>query len=119
MGKENTKESREIRHKRVRKSVAGTADRPRLCVYRSLNHIYCQLIDDSKGHTIVSASTLDSGIKSDKKRKTDTAASVGKLIAERASGSGIKKVVFDRGGYQYHGRVKALADAARKAGLEF
>ncbi len=119
MGKDNTKQSREIRHKRVRKSLAGTAERPRLCVYRSLNHIYCQLIDDSKGHTLVSASTLDGEIKSDNKRKTETAAFIGKVIAERASESGIKKVVFDRGGYQYHGRVKALADAARKAGLEF
>ena len=119
MGKDNTKESREIRHKRVRKSVAGTAERPRLCVYRSLNHIYCQLIDDGKGCTIVSASTLESDLKPDNKRKTETAAFVGKMIAERASESGIKKVVFDRGGYQYHGRVKALADAARKAGLEF
>ncbi|MFA5055453.1 MAG: 50S ribosomal protein L18 [Dehalococcoidia bacterium] len=119
MGKDNTKESREIRHKRVRKSVVGTAERPRLCVYRSLTHIYCQLIDDSKGCTLASASTLDSELKSDNKKKTETSASVGKMIAERAAEFGIKKVVFDRGGYKYHGRVKALADAARKAGLEF
>jgi large subunit ribosomal protein L18 len=119
MGEYNTKKSREVRHKRVRKSVSGTAERPRLCVYRSLSHIYCQLIDDSQGHTLVSASTLDNELKSNDKKKAETAASVGKLIAERASESGIKKVVFDRGGYQYHGRVKALADAARKAGLEF
>ena len=119
MGKDNAKKSREIRHSRVRKSVVGTAERPRLCVYRSLNHIYCQIIDDSRGHTLVSASTLDNDINSDGKRKSETAAHVGKMIAERASENGIKKVVFDRGGYQYHGRVKALADAARKAGLEF
>jgi len=119
MGKDNTKKSREMRHNRVRKSVVGTAERPRLCVYRSLNHIYCQLIDDSKGHTLVSASTLDHELKSDSKKKAETAAVVGKIIAKRASEHGIKKVVFDRGGYQYHGRVKALADAARKAGLEF
>ena len=119
MGKDNTKKSREIRHARVRKSVIGTAEKPRLCVYRSLNHIYCQLVDDSKGHTLVSASTLDQELKSGNKKKTETAAFVGKMIAKRASESGIKKVVFDRGGYQYHGRVKALADAARKAGLEF
>jgi len=119
MGKDNTKKSREIRHSRVRKSVSGTADRPRLCVYRSLNHIYCQVIDDSQGHTLLSASTLDHDLKSNSKRKADTAALVGEMIAKRASENGIKKVVFDRGGYQYHGRVKALADAARKAGLEF
>ena len=119
MGKDNAKKSREVRHIRVRKTVAGTAERPRLCVYRSLSHIYCQLIDDSQGHTLVSASTLDQEFKSNNKKKTETAAFVGKLIAKRASESGIKKVVFDRGGYQYHGRVKALADAARKAGLEF
>jgi len=119
MGEYNTKKSREVRHDRVRKSVSGTAERPRLCVYRSLSHIYCQIIDDSQGHTLVSASTLDHELKSNNKKKTETAAFVGKLIAKRVSESGIKKVVFDRGGYQYHGRVKALADAARKAGLEF
>jgi large subunit ribosomal protein L18 len=119
MGKSNVIESRIIRHKRVRKTVTGTEERPRLCVYRSLNHIYCQIVDDSKGKTLASASTLDNDLKSDKKRKTEKAASVGKLIAERASESGISKVVFDRSGYQYHGRIKALADAARKAGLEF
>ena len=119
MGTYNTKKSREIRHRRVRKSVSGTAEKPRLCVYRSLNHIYCQLIDDSQGHTLVSASTLDKELKSNNKSKAETAAFIGNLIAKRASESGIKKVVFDRGGYQYHGRVKVLADAARKAGLEF
>lgn len=112
---------RKIRHKRVRQRVTGTASRPRLCVFRSLNHIHAQLIDDSAGQTLVSTSTLDTQVK-DKTNgmgKTKRAEIVGTLLAERALDKGIKKVVFDRGGYKYHGRVKALADAARKAGLEF
>jgi large subunit ribosomal protein L18 len=109
-------------HTRIREKMSGTAARPRLNVYRSLNHIYTQLIDDLNGVTLVSASSF--GKKSDSDGKAyggnvEAAKSVGKLIAERAQEKGIKKVVFDRGGYLYHGRVKALADAAREAGLEF
>ena len=107
-------------HTRIREKMSGTAERPRLNVYRSLNHIYTQLIDDLNGVTIVSASSF--GKKSDDKKyggNVVAAAAVGKLIAERAKEKGIKKVVFDRGGYLYHGRIKALADAAREAGLEF
>ena len=107
-------------HKRIRKKVMGTAERPRLNVYRSLNHIYTQLIDDLNGVTIASASSK--GKKTEEKKyggNIAAAAEVGKLIAERAKEKGIKKIVFDRGGYLYHGRVKALADAAREAGLDF
>jgi large subunit ribosomal protein L18 len=107
-------------HDRIREKVSGTAQRPRLNVYRSLNHIYTQLIDDHSGVTLVSASSF--GKKTDEKAyggNVEAARQVGKLIAERAQEKGIKKVVFDRGGYLYHGRVKALADAAREAGLEF
>lgn len=113
--------SRQRRHARVRKTVNGTPERPRLNVYRSLTHIYAQVIDDSQGHTLVSASTLDASLKSKMgdMTKTAEAQAVGKLVAERALEAGIKKVVFDRGGYVYHGRVKALADAAREAGLDF
>ena len=109
------------RHVRVRKKLSGTAERPRLCVFRSLNHAYAQVVDDKLGHTLVSASTLDREIKSevDGKRKTEAAQFVGKLVAERAMKRGITKVAFDRGGYKYHGRVKALAEAARKVGLVF
>jgi large subunit ribosomal protein L18 len=107
-------------HTRIREKMSGTAERPRLNVYRSLNHIYTQLIDDLNGVTIASASSF--GKKSADKKyggNVSAAAEVGKLIAERAKEKGIKKVVFDRGGYLYHGRVKALADAAREAGLDF
>lgn len=112
---------RRIRHRRVRQKVAGTASRPRLCVFRSLNHIHAQLIDDSAGQTLIAISTLDAQVrdKTDGMGKTKKAELVGTLLAERALDKGIKRVVFDRGGYQYHGRIKALADAARKAGLEF
>jgi large subunit ribosomal protein L18 len=107
-------------HERIRKKVMGTAERPRLNVYRSLNHIYVQLIDDLKGTTIVSANSAE-GKKDERRSGGNLAAakSVGKSIAERAKAKGITKVVFDRGGYIYHGRVKALADAAREAGLQF
>jgi large subunit ribosomal protein L18 len=107
-------------HTRIREKMSGTADRPRLNVYRSLNHIYTQLIDDLNGVTIASASSFGKKFE-DKKYGGNVmaAAEVGKLIAERAKEKGIKKVVFDRGGYLYHGRVKALADAAREAGLDF
>ena len=101
--------------------MQGTADRPRLCVFRSLNHVYAQVIDDGQGHTMATASTLDPAIKSqlDSKKKQDQAGLVGQAIARQALDKGIKQVVFDRGGYQYHGRVKSLAEAARKEGLKF
>ena len=113
--------SRLRRHIRVRKNVIGTPERPRLNVFRSLQHIYAQVVDDSKGCTLVAASTVDPEVKKQLKglAKTDQARVVGKVLAERALGQGIKRVIFDRGGYKYHGRVKALADAARESGLEF
>lgn len=113
--------ARERRHARVRKHVNGTAERPRLNVYRALEHIYAQVIDDTKGVTLVSASTVDKSAKSiiAGKNKTEQAKIVGKLVAERALDAGITQVVFDRGGFKYHGRVKALADASREAGLNF
>jgi len=106
-------------HERIRTRLSGTSERPRLNVYRSLNHIYAQVIDDTSGKTIASAST--SGKKSGKKTGGNVASAkeIGKTIAQRAKEKGVKKVVFDRGGYLYHGRIKALADAAREAGLEF
>lgn len=115
------RESRERRHRRIRKKVLGTSERPRLSVYRSLNHIYAQLIDDSRGNTIVAASTLDKELSVQKGHKGNAsmAKKVGELVAKRALEKGLKKVVFDRGGYMYHGRVKALAEGAREAGLEF
>lgn len=107
-------------HKRIRTRMTGTAERPRLNVYRSLNHIYTQLIDDAAGVTLASASTVaKKGAEKRAGGNVDAAKEVGKLIAERAQAVGVKKVVFDRGGYLYHGRIKALADAAREAGLEF
>ncbi len=113
--------ARQRRHTRVRKKVAGTADRPRLNVFRSATHIYAQVIDDLAGHTLAAASDTDKelarAIKG--KTKTDRAAAVGAAVAERAKAAGVNLVVFDRGGYKYHGRVKALADAAREAGLGF
>ena len=121
MNERDSKAIRTIRHRRVRQKVTGTISRPRLCVFRSLNHIHAQLIDDSSDQTLVSMSTLDSQIrgKTNGMVKTKKAEIVGTLIAEKALNKGIKQVVFDRGGYKYHGRVKALAEAARKAGLEF
>jgi len=105
-------------HKRIRSRVAGTAERPRLAVFRSLNHIYAQLIDDGPGHTIVAAASTEKDLKG-KGGNLEGAKLIGKAVAERAKDKGITRVVFDRGGYSYHGRVKALADAARDAGLEF
>jgi len=107
-------------HDRIRKKVRGTAERPRLNVYRSVNHIYAQLINDDDGKTVVSASSVE-GEKGKRRAGGNVASAkdIGKLIAERAQQKGVKKVVFDRGGYLYHGRIKALADAARAAGLEF
>lgn len=108
------------RHTRIRKRVFGTPDRPRLSVFRSNSHIYAQIIDDTAHHTLVAASTLESGVLTDEAGGTKVASSkVGKLIAERALQAGIKQVVFDRGGNLYHGRVAALADAARESGLSF
>jgi large subunit ribosomal protein L18 len=108
-------------HARVRIKLSGTPERPRLCVYRSLGHIYAQVIDDHSGKTLVSASSVDSETKKNLKGGGNIAAAkvIGKAIAERAKSANISKVVFDRGGYKYHGRVKALADAAREAGLQF
>jgi large subunit ribosomal protein L18 len=121
MSKSSTIEARKRRHNRVREKLSGTPERPRLCVYRSLNHIYAQVIDDAKGHTMIAASTLDTEIAGDSKgkKKSARAEMVGTLLAKRAAEKGIKQVAFDRGGFKYHGRVKALAEAARKGGLEF
>lgn len=114
-------QARARRHSRIRKKVSGTTDRPRLSVHRSLNHIYAQIIDDSHSSTLVAASTLDKDLKSETGHKGNVtmAKKVGELVAKKAVSKGIKKVVFDRSGYLYHGRVKALADGAREAGLEF
>jgi large subunit ribosomal protein L18 len=117
----SSRKARQTRHARIRATLKGTAERPRLCVFRSLQHIYVQVIDDERGHTLTSASTLEPGIAKqvEGKNKADQADVVGTTVAERALKSGVKQVVFDRGGYKYHGRVKHLAEAARKAGLEF
>ncbi len=109
--------ARTKRHSRVRAKVHGTPERPRLNVFRSLNNIYAQVIDDTQGHTLAAASTLDGAV--GEAAKSGQATAVGKLIAERAKAAGISKVVFDRGGYLYHGRVKALAEGAREGGLNF
>ena len=117
----NKPEKKEIRnriHQRIRRKLSGTPQRPRLAVFRSVAHIYAQVIDDIEGRTIVSASSVDKGGKTNG-GNVAAAKSIGKLVAERARDKGIKSVVFDRGGYKYHGRIKALADAAREAGLEF
>ena len=116
--KEEKKEIRNRIHKRIRRKLAGTAERPRLAVFRSVAHIYVQLIDDAKGATLVSASSVDKGARTNG-GNIAAAKAIGKLVAERAREKGVTRVVFDRGGYPYHGRVKALADAAREAGLEF
>ena len=118
VSKTNRKLERERRHKRVRTKISGTAECPRLCVYRSNSNIYAQVIDDTKGVTIVSASTLDKEVKTKKSNK-EAAKEVGTLVAKRAIEKNIKTVVYDRGGYIYHGIVKELAEAAREAGLEF
>ena len=109
------------RHRRVRGRVQGTSDRPRLNVFRSLRHIYAQIIDDGSGHTLVSASTLDKEVRGQCSdvEKTEAAQVVGQVLAVRALAHGVSRVVFDRGGFKYHGRVKALAEAARKGGLDF
>lgn len=118
--KATRKQSTRRRHARIRRRVKGTAERPRLAVYRSNNHIYAQIIDDYKHHTLAAASTLDADVKDKGSSSTkDASAKVGKLIAERSLAKGVKQVVFDRGGKLYHGRVAALAEAAREAGLDF
>jgi large subunit ribosomal protein L18 len=117
----STRDARIRRHVRVREKVSGTGERPRLAVFRSLSHIYAQVIDDVQGQTLVAASTLDADVKKDTKgkKKSAEAAMIGTLIAKRAKDKGITQVAFDRGGFKYQGRVKALAEAARKAGLKF
>jgi len=121
INKQNRNEIRLRKHLRVRKKVNGTQERPRMNVFRSLNNIYVQIIDDTTGNTLVSASTLDAALKGKvaNSGNKEAAKEVGKLIASKAIDKGIKQVVFDRGGYIYHGRVKELADAAREAGLDF
>jgi large subunit ribosomal protein L18 len=113
--------ARKRRHRRIRTKISGTAERPRLNVFRSLDHIYAQVIDDVSGNTVASASTIDKGLRSDLdgKTKKEQATLVGKAIAERAKDAGISMVLFDRGGYLYHGRVQALAEGAREGGLDF
>lgn len=116
------RQARMRRHVRVRRRVSGTSERPRLAVYRSIRHVYAQLIDDESGHTLAAASTMDASVRAETsgaKNKSECAAVVGRIVAERAKDAGITNVVFDRGGYRYHGRVRALAEAARKAGLTF
>jgi large subunit ribosomal protein L18 len=117
----NRRKARERRRAHVRKRVVGTPERPRLNVFRSLNHIYAQIIDDTVGHTLVSASTIDTDIRDQVagKSKTEQATVVGRAVAERALDQGVRQVVFDRAGYKFHGRIKALAEAARESGLEF
>ena len=111
--------ARRKRHDRIRLTLAGSDGRPRLAVFRSLNHIYAQVIDDSAGTTLASASTVERELKGSTATKSEEAANVGRLIAQRAKAAGIDRVVFDRAGFRYHGRIKSLADAAREAGLDF
>ena len=118
MARDSKNEIRLRIHKRIRRKVAGTPERPRLAIFRSVNHIYAQLIDDQKGFTVVAAGSTEKDL-GGKGGNVEGAKLIGKKVAERAKEKGITKVVFDRGGYLYHGRVKALADAAREAGLEF
>ena len=116
-----SREARKHRHRRIRNRIVGTSERPRLNVYRSLDNIYAQVIDDGIGHTLVSATTLEKELASELEGKTkkEQATIIGRVVAERAIEAGIRDVVFDRGGYPYHGRVKAVAEAAREAGLNF
>jgi large subunit ribosomal protein L18 len=111
--------ARQKRHDRIRLHLEGTESRPRLAVFRSNNHIYAQVIDDASGRTLATASTVEKELRGSKETKTQEAASVGKLVAERAKSAGVERVVFDRAGFRYHGRIKSLADAAREAGLDF
>ena len=121
MGRTTARDQRARRHRRIRGRVSGTIERPRLNVFRSSAHIYAQVIDDTHGHTLAAASTVDGSLrpKLAENTKIEEAKLVGRLIAERALAAGITQVVFDRGGYKYHGRIQALADAAREAGLQF
>jgi large subunit ribosomal protein L18 len=121
MGHHTRREARARRQSRVRQKISGTAERPRLNVYRSLSQMYAQVIDDGAGRTMASASTLEADVqkRAEGLNKTEQAKLVGALIAERARAKGVQQVIFDRGGYRYHGRVRALAEAARQAGLEF
>jgi large subunit ribosomal protein L18 len=119
MAKRSRQESRRAVHVRIRKKVRGTGERPRLAVFRSVNHIYAQLIDDVAGVTLCSASTVEKSIELKSGGNVEAAVAIGRLIAERAKEKGISSVVFDRGGYLYHGRVKSLAESAREAGLQF
>ena len=112
------REARIRRHRRVRKKIRGTAERPRLTVFRSTRHIYAQVIDDVQGRTLATASTREAALRSARTGTADAAKAVGKLVGERAKSAGISAVVFDRGGFQFHGRVAGLADGAREAGLE-
>ena len=111
--------SRSRRHSRVRKKVVGTAERPRLVVFRSTRHVEAQIVDDTAGTTLASASTMEADVRASEGDKTAKASTVGKLLGDRAKAAGVSKVVFDRGGYRYHGRIAAVADGAREAGLEF
>ena len=111
--------ARRKRHERIRLHLAGTDERPRLAVFRSLNHIYAQVIDDTSGRTLAAASTVEKELRGSRSTKSEEAAVVGRLVAERAKAAGVERVVFDRAGFRYHGRIKSLADAARDAGLEF
>ena len=111
--------ARHKRHERIRLHLNGTTERPRLAVFRSLSHIYAQVIDDSSGRTLAAASTLEKELRAAKQTKTEEARVVGRLVAERAKTAGVERVVFDRAGFRYHGRIKSLADAAREAGLDF
>ena len=117
----NPRSMRIVRHKRTRRKIEGTAYRPRLALFRSLNHIYAQVIDDSQGRTLAAASSLDAEIREskDSQPKSSVSTMVGALLARRAREKGVERVVLDKGGYKYHGRVKAFAEAAREAGLEF
>ncbi|HYP27922.1 MAG TPA: 50S ribosomal protein L18 [Blastocatellia bacterium] len=119
MAKKSSRDIREAVHRRIRKSLSGSTERPRLAVFRSVNHIYAQLIDDTNGATIASASTTEKDLRGQSGGNISAARQVGRLIAERAKEKGVTRVVFDRGGYIYHGRVRNLAEAAREAGLEF
>jgi large subunit ribosomal protein L18 len=111
--------ARQKRHERIRLSLSGTSERPRLAVFRSLNHIYAQVIDDGSGKTLAAASTVEKELRGSKQTKTEEAKVVGRLVAERARTAGVERVVFDRAGFRYHGRIKSLAEAAREAGLDF
>jgi large subunit ribosomal protein L18 len=115
----NSRAARLRRHRRIRKKVSGTTSRPRLSVFRSLQHIHAQVIDDTRGVTLAAASSIEPSLRGAAGPKADRAQAVGKVIAERAIAAGVRQVVFDRGGYLYHGRIKALAEAAREGGLEF